>query len=270
MADQSDVEAALVELVSSALYPGGPAAGSAVGPICRVYRGWPSSAALDEDLAAGTVNVSVFPLAGQQRNTTRFPDVWTVRPNHERLQVKVTDDSVTFSGCADAGQVAGLLLDQTTYRYVTKAGDTPRRVALGLIGQLGPKRLALLLDETIRFYNVGRLVARVVGPAVATREVRRQQQAFRLSFWCPTPAVRDHVVALADLSLAAQSFIDLPDGSSARLRYVRSETIDRASDATLFRRDLIYDVEYATMLQEVQAAMLFGDLRLNDGSDLLA
>jgi hypothetical protein len=82
--------------------------------------------------------------------------------------------------------------------------------------------------------------------------------------------LRDRVVALVDLSLAGRVFIELPDGSSARLRYVRTETVDTASDAALFRRDLIYDAEFATLLHECQPAMLFGDLRVNGGPDQIA
>ena len=71
MADQSDVEAVLVALASAALYPQGIDADSVCGQPCRVYRGWPNPLALDADLAAGRVNVTVFPVDGATRNTTR-------------------------------------------------------------------------------------------------------------------------------------------------------------------------------------------------------
>ncbi len=41
MADQSDVETALVALASAALYPNGTEAASVPGVNCRIYRGWP-------------------------------------------------------------------------------------------------------------------------------------------------------------------------------------------------------------------------------------
>ena len=73
MADQSDVENALVNLVSAALYPNGTDEVSVPGPDCRVYRGWPNSAALDTDLAAGKINIRSFPAAapGAPRRATR-------------------------------------------------------------------------------------------------------------------------------------------------------------------------------------------------------
>ena len=63
MADQSDVEAVLVGLVGAAVYPEGVSAPSVLGRVCRVYRGWPTGALLDRDLAAGHVNITVFPEA---------------------------------------------------------------------------------------------------------------------------------------------------------------------------------------------------------------
>src|SRR5690242_4735388 len=111
MADQSDVEDALVELVSAALYPNGTSAGSVPGPDCRVYRGWPNSAALDADLAAGRVNVTVFPGSGTGRTTTRYPQQWAGPPATPSLTAMVSGTSVTFSGKADVGQIAGILID---------------------------------------------------------------------------------------------------------------------------------------------------------------
>ena len=71
MADQSDVEIALVNVVAAALYPDGTDKFSVPGPDCRIYRGWPNSAALDADLAAGKINVTVFP--GRRRQPHHHP-----------------------------------------------------------------------------------------------------------------------------------------------------------------------------------------------------
>src|SRR5579862_3521069 len=115
MADQSDVEDALVALVASALYPNGTNVLAANGTLSRVYRGWPEAAALDADLAAGWVNVSVFPESGG-RNTTRYLNEWLVPvPTTPTLLGSVLGDAVTFSGNAGAGQLAGILADGSTY-----------------------------------------------------------------------------------------------------------------------------------------------------------
>ena len=53
MADESDVETTLATLVTAQIYPQGTNAPSALGPLVRIYRGWPNPTALNADLAAG-------------------------------------------------------------------------------------------------------------------------------------------------------------------------------------------------------------------------
>ena len=112
MADLSDVETALTTLLEGALYPLGTEAPSILGVLTRVYRGWPNPATLNTDLAAGTVNITIFPDPRPQRNTTRYID----RPQpaalvSPTLTVTVSGPAATFGGTAVLGQVAGLLID---------------------------------------------------------------------------------------------------------------------------------------------------------------
>src|SRR5690349_10674928 len=133
MADQSDVESVFASLISAALYPNGLDAPSVPGPPCRIYRGWPNSAALDADLAAGRINVTVFPLDQSIRNTTRFAPEWsTAGVNNPPLSCSVSGLSVTFGGEASAGQLAGVLVDGNTYVYRAQDRDTPALVAANL------------------------------------------------------------------------------------------------------------------------------------------
>ena len=268
MADQSDVEQALVTLISAALYPLGESAASTIGPTCRIYRGWPNAAALDTDLAAGRINVTVFPVQQLQRNTTRFPDQWQATPAVPTLTVTTSGLSVTFAGSAVAGQLAGVLADNQGYVYRTQTGDTPAMVAASLAVALRANRIAQLANATITIPNAGRLLARTVADTSATQEVRRQEQGFRITAWCPSPATRDAVAIAIDPALAAITFIALPDGSAGRLRFASTTTFDQQEDAALYRRDLLYTVEYPTTLTALQPAMLFGDLDLNGNSFL--
>lgn len=82
MADQSDVEVTLVSLTSAALYPNGTAGASVPGADCRIYRGWPNPAALDSDLRAGIINVTVFPSHGAGQITTRYQQQWSSSRDH--------------------------------------------------------------------------------------------------------------------------------------------------------------------------------------------
>jgi len=58
-------------------------------------------------------------------------------------------------------------------------------------------------------------------------------------------------------------FIDLADGTQARLTYASNTVLDRAEDTGLYRRDLVYTAEYATVLFQTQPTMLFNDGSIN-------
>ena len=263
MADQSDVETVLVGAVGAALYPQGTAAPSILGRVVRVYRGWPISAALDRDLAAGHVNVTVFPEAATQRNTTRWPDIYipgeAVTP---RLTMTVAGETASIGGTADIGQVAGLLVDDLAVVHRTAAGDTPESVAAVLGDYILTRRPALVSGATILVPGAGRLIGRVVADQPALRETRRQRQNFRVSVWCPDPETRDAAGSAVDAALSVRSFIGLADGSSGRVRFVSSQVFDQSQNAALYRRDLVYAVEYATTVSDVLPAMIFGNATL--------
>jgi hypothetical protein len=64
-------------------------------------------------------------------------------------------------------------------------------------------------------------------------------------------------------ALAATSFLRLADGSGGRVRYRSGTSIDDDQDAQVYRRDLVYDVEYGTSVTGMVPSMLFGDLVMN-------
>ena len=68
----------------------------------------------------------------------------------------------------------------------------------------------------------------------------------QIVFWCPTPALRDALAAAVDLTFAQIDFLELADQSACRIRYARTFEIDQAEKVLLFRRDLLYTVEYPT------------------------
>lgn len=270
MADQSEVEAALVEIVSSALYPQGTNAGSAVGSVCRVYRGWPGAAGLDTDLAGGRVNVTVYALDEVGRTTTRWADEWIAQPVTPTLTASLSGDgmSVTFGGSADPGQLAGLLVDRRAYVYRTATGDTPETVAGALAALVMVNQQTVLSAATLTLPEASQLVARVAADVPSFREIRRQRQTFTVAIWCPTPLMRDSVASRLDLVLANLTFMALPDGSVARLRYVGTKSQDQGQNAALYRRDLLYSAEYATTVTALQPAMLFGIQSVNETQGL--
>jgi hypothetical protein len=100
----------------------------------------------------------------------------------------------------------------------------------------------------------------VVADKSVLREVRRQEREVVIACWCPSPALRDAVASKVDTGLAAVFFTSLADGTSGRISYNDTLEYDQAQNAMLYRRDLMYLVEYPTVILENDPSMLFGDL----------
>jgi hypothetical protein len=259
MADQSDVETALVSIIANALYPNGTAALSVIGATCRVFRGVPSAPALDADLAAGFVNVSVLATA-EVKNVTRYPRIWqTVTPVPASLTVQVGANTASFAGSCAVGQLAGVAVNGAIFPYAVQANDSPATVASNIAALL--REAGWLVDyagTTITVPGAEMFTARVVSGAIALQEIKRQQQEFSITLWCPDPASRDAAGGLIDQALASLQFLALADGSSARLIFSGSDVQDSNADAALYKRVLHYQAEYPTTLSQITPAMLFG------------
>lgn len=269
MADLSDVEQALVGCVSAALYPNGVDAGSTAGSVCRVFRGWPVSAQLAADLAQGTANVSVFSLPGG-RTTTRWPVEDSALPAVAALQVAVTGSSATFSGTVSVGQLAGLLIAGRSYVYRTREGDTLGVVLAALRDLIQEDHAVVIIGGTLMLPGVTQVVARTGSDSPVRSELRRQEKRIRVSVWSGSPEQRDLVAAAVDGALAGIDFLPLSDGTTARLRSEGGTVIDNQEEAAgLYRRDLVFAVEYATTVVITQPSMLFGNLSI-DGTVIVS
>ena len=263
MADQSDVETALVLAITNVLYPNGSSASGVLAQTVKIYRGWPNTASLRTDLAANTLNVTVFPKAGTTRNTTRWADGMVATSSATpTLTVSVSGTSATFAGSADSGQVAGLLVDSLAVVHRTVTADTPELVAASLGQLIRTQRIAEVNGATVTVPGVALLLGRAVADQPVVRWTRSQLQQFRISCWCPDPTSRDNVASFIDQALSSIGFIALGDGSSGRLRYVGTTEFDQSQDAALYRRDLIYSVDYLTTVSDALASMIFGDTTL--------
>ncbi len=251
MADLIDVENALVALISQTLYPNGTGQASVAGIPVKVYAGWPTANQLDADLRAGTANVSVFPTASE-RNTTRYPKAWqTLSVNTPTLTLALSGQTVTVGGAMPAPffpHNLAVLAGGKNYMYAVQATDTLTSIATALA--------ALLAVDYPGTSSAGAVVtlpvaahlqaAKAGTTGTSIRELRRQERVFQVTAWCDTPAHRDAVVQPVDIALAATGFLTLADGTAARLIYKSSPVTDATQKAKLYRRDLLYTVEYAT------------------------
>jgi hypothetical protein len=141
--------------------------------------------------------------------------------------------------------------------------DSVDTVAAALAAAIRQERSALSVGPVITVPDARSILARVVMSGTMHSEIRRQERDIRVIFWCPNPTLRDLVSREVDLGLAQHPFLELPDGSSARITYKGTVVFDQAQNAQLYRRDLIMTADYPTVLVETQPPMLFGALELN-------
>ena len=260
MADLSDVEAALVTAALEALYPQGLGQPSCVGSPVRVFRGEPITAALERDLAANVANVSVFSAPETTRNTTRWSSAPRTTPGTPTLMVETSGASLSFSGNAGVGQVCGIIVDGQAFVHRCSVNDTPALVAAVLAAAIGVYRSCSLSGSALTIPGAYRLVGRIVADGYSNTEVSRQEQGFCIGSWCPTPGLRDRVAGIIQSWLCAIRFLSLLDGTCGRLRYRATSSFDTYQAFQLYRRDLVFDVEYGTTITEAAPTMLFGDL----------
>jgi hypothetical protein len=263
MADISDVEQAIADTITSILYPAGSAQTSIIGVLCRIYRGWPNSATLNADLSAGSVNVTVVADNDFGRTTTRYLPEWHAAPSRPGVTVSATDQTITIAGSPAIGDLVGALVDRAAYAYRVRTGDTADLVAANLKQLIQANHPATVQGNTITVPGAGSIRARAVCDNATSFESRRQEKDIRIICWCPTPPIRDSVASSIDLAIDQLSFLVLPDESSARVVYRNTTSYDQAQNALLYRRDLVYTIEYPTITIFQQPSMLFGASEIN-------
>ena len=155
MADSSDVQIALAELIAATLYPVGTvgvggygvaAAGgwsvaaaygnptalqlSAAGIKVRIYRGWPVAQQLDPDLAAGIAHVTVFQQNGMGRLAGGSLDpAQTFTGPPPTITATASGNVVMLGGTPTAGNLIGMKIDGVPVVYEVQASDTLLSIA---------------------------------------------------------------------------------------------------------------------------------------------
>ncbi len=286
MADLSDVEQALVALIGSIVYPGGyavtpsgPPPGILGSTLVDIYSGWPVTSDLDADIKAGRCNVSVFSMPQGSRNTSRYSRDWQPFPTPGcTLTATASGNAVTFGGIASAEQLAAFSAGRIGWVYAVQAGDTLSTIAAALA--------ALVTSD-------GRLIATASGATVtvtdptglalpascttaalgsAWRETRRQEQRLMVTAWCPTPLLRDQLAAAIDNALSGIDWLAVgSDPTLTRIRYFSTSESDAGTDASAYRRDLHFLLEYPTIQTQTSAPLIYATALLHAlGVDITA
>jgi hypothetical protein len=280
VADISDVETAMVGLIAGFLQLGAtyfpPAAVQSPVALaqCKVFRGWPTAAKLEADLAAGISNVSVFPVPGAGRRTTRYVPQWNPGPKITPTLLATVDGStVIITGVPTVNQVIGIRFgagfSPTTVTYRPSVSDTTLSIAAALGAMISD---ATVTGPVITIPDATNLATAVVVDQQMWAETRRQDQHIWVIGWCPAPLVRDVVMKAVDSGFgdmldASGNLTDqfpLPDGSSARLLYMSSHTDDQAQKSGVWRRDLRYIVSYPTITTQFFPTVIFNTVSVTD------
>lgn len=245
MADIGDVLDVLAGQCEALVYPQGTTQPSVSQAKVVIYPGWPTPAQLDRDLAAGAAHVSVF-ATGAETNSTRYqPKAQVVSQAAPTVTLTASGKTVTVGGAIPspfAAQNIAVIVGGAPYVHPLQSNDTLVTIATALA--------ALIPGAT----NTGPVLtlpqapdaARVGGVAGMATEWERQTQRVQITVWAPTPASRKAIASAIKAGLAQISFLVMPDGFGARIKSVASALSDGQQKVALYRRDLIYEVEYAT------------------------
>ncbi|MBV8697381.1 hypothetical protein [Bradyrhizobium sp.] len=249
MADASDVANVLKSIVVATVYPNGTSQPSIVGVTVGIERGWPIPNELQSQLAAGQCIVSIFDPPGMERNTTRYErdDQVVAAPVHT-LTAFVAGNTITIGGTVQVPQnVIAVCGGRFAFSYQVQANDTLNTIAAGLAALIAAQFPGTAASGAVITVagKPGILQARIAAVGQVWTEQGRQEKVFWIVCWCPTPQLRDQLAPAIDLPLRQLDRITMPDQGSARLIYHSSREIDDGEKNDIYRRDLLYSVEYA-------------------------
>lgn len=253
MASILDASNALKQAIADALYPTTPSGNSVAGMPVKVYVGWPIPHQLDADLAAGTVNVSVYNRPGDERVTTRYMSGWQVAVDAvATLTATMNGHAVTIAGTVSTPQVVAAIVQGIAYIYDVQANDTLNSVAAGLATVLQvdyPTTSAA--GAVVTLPNSANLQAvRIGASGTVVKELRRQEKGFQVTVWAHTPTARDAVGSFIDEAFGLPVQVAAPDQTNIKIEYRGSSITDEHQKTVIYRHDFMLTVEYATATSE--------------------
>ncbi len=255
MADISDVSTALGQLIGATLYPSG-ASGEAASPVAglpvRVENGWPSPQSLDGAIAAGKAHVSIYPRPGD-RDTTRTRFDWEEQPiPAATYTLAQAGQTVTVGGAAPVTYFAqNLAVFVNGVAYVTTAttGQAVNSLAAALQALIVVGVPGTTVSGAVVTLPAGARIGalRVGVTGTATKTVGTEEKVFQISIWANNPTNRVAVASAIDPVLRDTPRLTLPDGSIARVKHVGGTDNDFDQKQGIWRRDLLFSVEFASV-----------------------
>jgi len=262
MADLSDVTAFLAGLATTAIYPNGTGQPSVANLDCRIFEGWPLPDQLDMDMA-GTMlqnsvvtrpggpvaNVSVFPMPGTGVSTNQIlDDTFVISQPVYGMTPVLAGNVLTVGGQPNEGEY--LTVELNRGNIYSRTGTTTAVLLAALLLDIQSQYPTATGDATsITFPDNFSLLVRQGGKGVMGKVTWRQRHDIMVTTWAHNHAVRKTLADAVDNYIKQNIRVTLPDTSQAIIRYSRTNISDEQQVQTIYRRDLIYQVEYATVQQ---------------------
>ena len=275
MADLSDVTAYLANTAANAVYPNGfgnpsiaPAAIGFTQPMDVIIReGWPLSEQLDLDLGGkikqtnstgGTIlatrpngpaaRVSIFPMGGSTQTPYQIQnETYTITPAAINLSVSIpVAGEITITGTPATGEFVTIVADRTN--IFSASGATAAAILSALFSQmLAVYPGSTLIGNTLTLPFDFHIDVRQGGVGLVGRVTHRQCQRVMVTVWAPDHNSRAVLAAAIDVAIKDNIIVTLPDTSDMKVIYDTTRVTDELQNVTAYRRDLVYDCEYATL-----------------------
>lgn len=250
MPDFAEVSDTLAGIIAGLFYPSGTDQPSATGDVVTVFPGWPTSACLAESINDGRVQVTIYPLRGE-KNTTRYSQELRDYARNEKTITATVDaagTAITLAGTVSVPQRVAVAANGNTVTYAVQASDTLATITSALAALLVAQGTpASSTGSILSVPSAVHLSANVGVAGEFWVELKRQQKQFMISVWAPDHEKRTRCGKLIDTGLAKLKFLSFPDYTSGLNLYVRADDSDSAEEILLYRRDLVYQIEFPTI-----------------------
>lgn len=268
MADISDVTAYLKSQALAAVYPNGTSQPSVANMDVRIMEGWPLASQLELDLAGNVkdpntgvvsprpngklANVSIFPSRSTGHTYQNLNKTYTIVPPAINLAVSASNNVISVTGQPAAGEYITIVADRGHVYSASGATTAAILTALATAAQANyPSASAnTAANPPTLTIPVGfQLTVRQGGVATLGRATHRQTDCVMVTVWAPDHNTRATLAKAIDVLIKQTTKPSMPDTSEALVLYAGTYITDEQQTVSVYRRDLLYDVTYATLQQ---------------------
>jgi hypothetical protein len=266
MADISDVTAFLANSATAAVYPNGTSQPSVANMDVLVHEGWPIAEQLTLDLRGLEIlfkgakptprptglraHVSIFPVnGGSTPYQLLFPTrAQVIQAPTIDCTVSVAGNAITYTGTPALGEILTIVADRMAFSTNAAAGATNISILQALLAKVQVSfPSASLSGDVLTVPFQFEMTVRQGGVGLLGRVTHRECQRILITVWAPDPTTRSTLAKAIDVALKKRVRITLPDTSQALITYTGTNIFDDRQNEGLYRRDLIYEAEFATL-----------------------